>query len=496
MDLVSTHIYKFDTKYCDNGTVTCPGDCGWNNISEALVLKATETNPRRPAIADYWAKWCTDSLVWDAIQVSEMEQEKMNNIGPTGPSRPNLNTTYATPANWEWGPEEPPVVPPEDVWCTVSSSGQVKNAAGDVIYNGSSGMNGLNHAMDICPASGTIGLLAGTFNCGEIFYIFKNIKGSGWPGGTIIKTTSGLTASDSFTRLRTRGGGGAVSNITVSDIEFDGSNASATKMYGGIDMNGTSYCTLKNLWIHHMPRRDAVEMRGAHHNILDGIHFNNIGSTSQSGQYGNGICSGDVYNGICSHHNTIKNCVGKDCSMVGYNMEPGRDNVFDNCSYECTSGYNPWWMNGSTKIYSRAVTVYRWSSGSRNGADGLSDRNVFRNCNFKNKGIVIANYGNYTELDTCTIETTSSSGEGYAPTIAATGDENYGILGADYFTIKNCTIKFIGSQGIHLYQADNCTITNNDITKVGATGGTGISNGGKNNTISGTVCHNVSVCVG
>ena len=175
------------------------------------------------------------------------------------------------------------------------------------------------------------------------------------------------------------------------------------------------------------------------------------------------------------HHNTIKNCTVKDCSMVGYKCEPGDHNTFENCTYEESSGWNPYWLNGSTKVWSRALTIFTWpATGTGRNEGHPSVGNKFIKCNFKKRGIVVANYGLETEFTECNLEMTAHTDETtntYNVAVAHVGTLSHDVYGADGVKMINCTIKMLatssGGRGVHLNQADNCTLTNNTIINNG-----------------------------
>lgn len=100
MDIAQTHIYAFDSKYCDRGTFTCPGDCGWHNLSRALVNRAKTLG--KPMLTNEWGRFCGAWQVWDYIQAQEMEAEGMHHccILPPG-GRPSLNTSVNIPSGWD-----------------------------------------------------------------------------------------------------------------------------------------------------------------------------------------------------------------------------------------------------------------------------------------------------------------------------------------------------------------------------------------------------------
>ena len=385
---------------------------------------------------------------------------------------------------------------------TVSSTGVVKNSDGTTVYTGTP-RNAIVWAQANCPSGKSIGLLAGTFNIDSYIYVYRSLYGQGVEK-TILKAADGLSVSPSMIYIRSSSGYG-VTGITIKDIQFNGNTAkNSAKTYGCIEPMGASYCNLVNLYIHDFPKGFGIETRGCHHMKIENCEIGRIGSTL-SGMWANGICvGGDIMTigstTYSSSYNIIRNCTVYDCSMVGFNCEPGDHNLFQNCTYTESSGFAPYWMSGSTKIYNRAVTVFTWGDSTRNGGHP-SDYNVFRDCYFAKPGILVANYGDHTELDNCTLVMTALSGEGYAPAYAGVGTLNYGTQGSDYAYIHDCTVYFkatsSGGRGIHLNLSDHCTLTNNKIINTGVLGkGYGIENDGSYNTISGTSCTGTATCVG
>jgi parallel beta-helix repeat protein len=151
------------------------------------------------------------------------------------------------------------------------------------------------------------------------------------------------------------------------------------------------------------------------------------------------------------------------------------------------------------------MTIFTWpATGDGRNEGHLSLGNKFINCNFKKKGIVVANYGLETEFIDSTFEMTAHTDETsntYNVAVAHVGTLSHDVYGADRLKMIGCTIKMratsAGGRGVHLNQADNCVLTNNTVINNGVAGkGTGIDNDGTGNSITGTTCTGVATCVG
>jgi len=125
-----------------------------------------------------------------------------------------------------------------------------------------------------------------------------------------------------------------------------------------------------------------------------------------------------------------------------------------------------------------------------------SSGNKFINCDIQNDGIVVAYNCADSVWEDCTIITTGVTAEKVKCALQINGAAN-----GKRATFDNCDISFMSTadtagQGIKLYQADDCVVTNCNFFEKGTPNkGHGVWVSGDGNTITNNVCHDCAACV-
>lgn len=353
----------------------------------------------------------------------------------------------------------------------------------NTLMNSGTDQENIEWAMSHCKDGYRVYIAPGTYEITKKLFVYHHLAGAG--AGQTKLVASGITGS-TMVQISTTAGG-AVSNVTMTNMELDGKKASySSSTYGAILLVKASKCTLENLYVHDFPKSHGIEFQGSSNNLIKNCEVSGIGQPDVPGMYGNGICAGSMLKGIDSANNVVDGCTVTDCSMVGVNWEPGRDNTVKNCVIKGMTH----WMNGNTYMYSRAVTCFEVSGWSP------SSGNKFINCDIQNDGIVVAYNSADSVWEDCTIITTGVTAEKVKCALQINGAANG--KGA---TFKNCEVSFmstadVAGQGIKLYQADNNVVTNCIFYEKGVAGkGHGVWVSGNGNTITGCVSHDCAACV-
>ncbi len=215
----------------------------------------------------------------------------------------------------------------------------MKDANSKIVHTATNAENAIVWALANALPGDTVFLAAGTYTISKTINVNRNLVGAGMDQTRLVATGNnnwGLLEINNSDRSQLTG-------VTVSDLELDGRGAEFPNgQYGGLQTVNVDHCVLERLWIHDIPLSNGIELQGnSHHNVVRDCLVERIG---YGGQYGNGICAGNMIQNIIVEYNLIENCTVRGCSMVGINWEPGRHNVVRNCIVEVTAGMS--WSGG------------------------------------------------------------------------------------------------------------------------------------------------------